>query len=52
VTTLAEERRINTFFRLQSPDVVAHLRARFPELPPQPTARQVFVRLRELRNKW
>jgi hydroxyacylglutathione hydrolase len=52
VTTLAEERRINTFFRLQNPDVVAHLRARFPELPPQPTARQVFVRLRELRNKW
>jgi hydroxyacylglutathione hydrolase len=52
VTTLAEERRINTFFRLQNPDVVEHLRERFPELPPQPTARQVFVRLRELRNKW
>lgn len=52
VTTLAEERRINTFFRLQNPDVVEHLRERFPELTSQPTARQVFLRLRELRNKW
>ena len=52
VTTLAEEKRINTFFRLQNPDVIEHLRERFPELPEWPTAREVFVRLRELRNKW
>ena len=52
VTTLAEEKRINTFFRLQSPQVIARLRARFPDLPEQPDARTVFVRLRELRNRW
>jgi hydroxyacylglutathione hydrolase len=52
VTTLAEERRINTFFRLQNPDVVEHLRERFPDLPGHATARQVFLRLRELRNRW
>ena len=52
VTTLAEEQRINTFFRLQHPDVIEQLRERFPELPEQPTPREVFVRLRELRNRW
>jgi hydroxyacylglutathione hydrolase len=52
VTTLGEEKRINTFFRLQSPQVIARLRARFPDLPEQPDARTVFVRLRELRNRW
>ena len=52
VTTLAEERRINTFFRLQNPDVIEHLRERFADMPRQPLAREVFVRLRELRNTW
>jgi len=52
VTTLAQEKRINTFFRLQNPQVIARLRERFPDLPEQPDARTVFVRLRELRNKW
>jgi hydroxyacylglutathione hydrolase len=52
VTTLADERRFNAFFRLQNPDVIEHLRERFPELGSRPTAREVFVRLRELRNRW
>ncbi|HYL71740.1 MAG TPA: hydroxyacylglutathione hydrolase [Candidatus Dormibacteraeota bacterium] len=52
VTTLAEEKRINTFFRLQSPAIIARLRAAFPDLPEHPDARTVFVRLRELRNRW
>jgi hydroxyacylglutathione hydrolase len=52
VTTLAEEKRINTFLRLQSPAVIARLREAFPDLPEQPDARTVFVRLRELRNRW
>jgi hydroxyacylglutathione hydrolase len=52
VTTLGEEKRINAFFRLQSPAVIARLRAAFPDLPEQPDARTVFVRLRELRNRW
>jgi hydroxyacylglutathione hydrolase len=52
VTTLGEEKRVNTFFRLQNPEVIAKLRERFPELGEQPDARTVFVKLRELRNSW
>lgn len=52
VTTLAEEKRINTFLRLQSPEVIARLRESFPEMGPTPEARTVFIKLRELRNRW
>jgi len=52
VTTLAQEKDINTFMRLGSPGVIARLRERFPELPDAPNARTVFARLRELRNTW
>jgi hydroxyacylglutathione hydrolase len=52
VTTLAEEKRINAFFRLRNPEVIARLRERFPELPESPDAKTVFVKLRELRNGW
>ncbi|WP_236422633.1 hydroxyacylglutathione hydrolase C-terminal domain-containing protein, partial [Escherichia coli] len=52
VTTLAEEKRFNTFFRLASPEVIAKLRESFPELPEQPDAKTVFTKLRELRNQW
>ena len=51
-TTLAQEKEINTFFRLQSPGVIAGLRAAFPDLEEHPDARTVFVKLRELRNRW
>ncbi len=52
VTTLAEEKRFNTFFRLGSASLIARLRQSFPDLPEQPDAKTVFVKLRELRNKW
>ncbi len=52
VTTLADEKRFNPFFRLSSPSVIAKLRESFPELAEAPTPREVFVKLRELRNKW
>jgi len=52
VTTLGEEKRINTFFRLQNPTVIARLREVFPDIGETPDARTVFVRLRELRNRW
>lgn len=52
VTTLAQEKEVNTFFRLSSPSVIAHLREHFPDLPESPDARTVFVKLRELRNTW
>ena len=52
VTTLAEEKRFNTFFRLQSASVIARLRETFPDLPEHPDAKTVFVKLREVRNRW
>jgi hydroxyacylglutathione hydrolase len=52
VTTLALEKQINTFFRLHSPSVIARLREAFPDLPDAPDAKTVFIKLRELRNRW
>lgn len=52
VTTLAQEKEINTFFRLASPSVVKRLRDAFPDLPDDPDPKTVFLKLRELRNKW
>jgi hydroxyacylglutathione hydrolase len=52
VTTIGEEKRFNTFFRLDSPAVIAKLRESYPDLPEQPDARTVFLKLRELRNSW
>ena len=52
VTTIGEERDINTFFRLDSPSVIARLQEQFPEIGESPDARTVFLKLRELRNSW
>ena len=52
VTTLAQERTFNTFFRLTSATVIARLRESFPSLPAAPTPKEVFLKLRELRNSW
>jgi hydroxyacylglutathione hydrolase len=52
ITTLGEEKRVNTFFRLQNPEVIAKLRERLPEIGDRPDARTVFIKLRELRNSW
>jgi hydroxyacylglutathione hydrolase len=52
VTSMAQERDINTFLRLQSPTVVQKLADEFPELGDKPDARAVFLKLRELRNSW
>ncbi|HUG72230.1 MAG TPA: hydroxyacylglutathione hydrolase [Steroidobacteraceae bacterium] len=52
LTTLGEEQRFNTFFRLGNAEIIAGLREHFSELPEQPAPRDVFVALRALRNKW
>ncbi|MDG2376083.1 MAG: hydroxyacylglutathione hydrolase [Woeseiaceae bacterium] len=52
VTTLAMEREMNTFFRLQSPSVIARLAEQFPEIGDSPSPKDVFLKLRELRNSW
>ncbi len=52
VSTLGLEKEVNSFFRLHSPGVIARLRERFPDLPDEPDAKTVFLKLRELRNSW
>lgn len=52
VTTLAEEKQHNTFFRLQNASVITGLRKSFADLPEHPDALTVFTKLRELRNHW
>jgi hydroxyacylglutathione hydrolase len=52
VSTMALERKINTFMRLRNPQVIARLRERFPEMEAEPDPQTVFLKLRELRNSW
>ena len=52
VTTLAQEKEFNTFFRLTSSTVIAKLREAFPDLSEEPSPKDVFLKLRELRNSW
>ena len=52
VTTIGLEKEINTFFRLHSPSVIKRLRESFPDLSENPEPKEVFVKLRELRNSW
>jgi hydroxyacylglutathione hydrolase len=52
VTTLAQEKEINAFFRLTRPTVIRRLRERFPEIGEAPSPKEVFIKLRELRNSW
>ena len=52
VTTIGLEKEVNAFFRLVSPSVIARLREDFPDLDEKPSPKQVFLKLRELRNSW
>lgn len=52
VTNLVLEKTVNTFFRLRSPSVIRKLKESFPDLPDDPDAKTVFLKLRELRNSW
>ncbi len=52
VTTLGQERAVNTFMRLDSTRLIEQLRSDSPDLPAEPDAATVFRRLRELRNSW
>jgi hydroxyacylglutathione hydrolase len=52
VTTLGLEKEINTFFRTHSVSIIDELRKNFPNLPDEPDAKTIFLKLRELRNSW
>lgn len=50
VTTMAEEKKMNAFLRLQSQEIINELKKEFPEQRNDPES--VFVALRALRDKW
>jgi len=50
VTTLAEEKNMNVFFRLNQKEVLNELKAKFNEQKTDPES--VFIALRALRDKW
>ena len=52
ISTMADERKINSFLRLDSSSIINELRKKFPELPKKPSEKEVFIALRELRNDW
>jgi hydroxyacylglutathione hydrolase len=52
VTTLGQEKCVNTFFRLHNPRIISGLLERFPDLGEHPEPKAVFLKLRELRNAW
>lgn len=52
VTTVAQEREINTFFRLEERAIIDKLCEENPAMSPNASPRSVFLALRELRNHW
>jgi hydroxyacylglutathione hydrolase len=52
VTNLGEEHQFNVFFRLANPEVIAKLPITRFAWRPDPGPREVFLALRELRNRW
>lgn len=51
-TTMALEREINTFLRLTSRTAIDGLRESFPGMSEEPSPKEVFLKLRELRDDW
>ena len=52
ITTLAQEREVNAFFRLEQPQIIATVQRSHQPASERPTARDVFLALRALRNRW
>ncbi|MEO0367513.1 MAG: hydroxyacylglutathione hydrolase C-terminal domain-containing protein, partial [Pseudomonadota bacterium] len=52
VSNLAMEREVNSFFRLESEEIIQKLHDEGADIDQDPSEEEVFLRLRELRNKW
>lgn len=52
VTTIETEREINPFLRLDSQNLIERLRVDFPGLSRSPGRKEVFLLLRQLRDRW
>jgi len=52
VSTLAMEKQVNTFFRLHNPTIITQLQREFSDMAEEPGPKEIFLKLRQLRNKW
>ncbi|HPF47076.1 MAG: MBL fold metallo-hydrolase [Alphaproteobacteria bacterium] len=52
ISTMKDERKINSFLRLQNPSIINELKKKFPHMSNTPSEKEVFLALRELRNHW
>ncbi|VAV89402.1 Hydroxyacylglutathione hydrolase [hydrothermal vent metagenome] len=52
ITTMADERRVNSFFRLDNPGIIEKLQQENSEISADPEPREIFKALRQLRNHW
>ena len=52
ILTMGEEKQVNVFFRLDSPEIIAGLRQLRAGIGRRTAPREVFLALRELRNRW
>ncbi len=52
ITTMADERRVNSFFRLDNPDIIEKLQQENSGISTDPAPREIFKALRQLRNHW
>jgi hydroxyacylglutathione hydrolase len=52
IMTIAQESRINTFFRLEETEIVDGLSKSVPGFPESPVPSDVFLALRKLRDSW
>jgi hydroxyacylglutathione hydrolase len=52
VSNMADERKINSFLRLENSEIIKQLRKDFPEMSALPNKKEVFLALRRLRDNW
>lgn len=52
ISNIAMERAVNSFFRLNSSSIIEQLKTEFSDLDEQPSEKEVFLKLRHLRNSW
>ena len=52
VTTIGIEKQVNCFFRLDNSEIIENLRLSVAGFPDNPSSKDVFLALRELRNYW
>jgi len=52
ISNMADERKINSFLRLENSAMINQLRKKFPEMSEFPSKKEIFLALRNLRDNW